>query len=59
MMAGPPFSISTQQLQDYYSSEYNIQPLDSQTELLKGKVNAQEKNLAAKEITLSQNKKRP
>ena len=43
MMAGPPFSISTQQLQDYYSSEYNIQPLDSQTELLKGKVNAQEK----------------
>ena len=43
MMAGPPFSISTQQLQDYYSSEYNIQLLDSQTELLKGKVNAQEK----------------
>ena len=43
MMAGPPFSISTQQLQDYYSSEYAIQLLDSQTELLKGKVNAQEK----------------
>ena len=43
MLAGPPFSISTQQLQDYYSSEYAIQLLDSQTELLKGKVNAQEK----------------
>ena len=43
IMAGPPFSISTQQLQDYYSSEYDIQPLDSQTELLKGTVNAQEK----------------
>lgn len=43
IMAGPPFAISTQQLQDYYSSEYDIQLLDSQTELLKGKVNAQEK----------------
>ena len=43
MLAGPPFSISTQQLQVYYSSEYTIQLLDSQTELLKGKVNAQEK----------------
>ena len=43
MLAGPPFAISTQQLQDYYSSEYDIQLLDSQTELLKGKVNAQEK----------------
>ncbi|MFO1411516.1 MAG: thiopurine S-methyltransferase [Acinetobacter parvus] len=43
MMAGPPFAISTQQLQDYYSSEYDIQLLDRQTELLKGKVNAQEK----------------
>ena len=43
IMAGPPFAISTQQLQDYYSSEYDIQLLDRQTELLKGKVNAQEK----------------
>ena len=43
MLAGPPFSISTQQLQVYYSSEYAIQLLDSQTELLKVKVNAQEK----------------
>ena len=43
IMAGPPFAISTQHLQDYYSSEYDIQPLDSQTELLKGTVNAQEK----------------
>ena len=54
-MAGPPFAISTQQLQDYYSSEYDIQLLDRQTELLKGKVNAR-KNLAAKEIASSQNK---
>lgn len=43
IMAGPPFAISTQQLQDYYSSEYDIQLLDRQTELLKAKVNAQEK----------------
>lgn len=43
VMAGPPFSISPQQLKDYYSKQYQLQLLDSQTELLKGKVNAEEK----------------
>jgi len=42
-MAGPPFSISPQQLKDYYSKQYQLQLLDSQTELLKGKVDAEEK----------------
>ncbi|RZG70981.1 thiopurine S-methyltransferase [Acinetobacter junii] len=43
VMAGPPFSISPQQLKDYYSKQYQLQLLDSQTELLKGKVDAEEK----------------
>lgn len=43
VMAGPPFSISPQQLKDYYSKQYQLQLLDSQTELLKGKVYAEEK----------------
>lgn len=43
VMAGPPFSISPQQLKDYYSKQYQLQLLDSQTELLKGKVGAEEK----------------
>lgn len=43
VMTGPPFSISPQQLKDYYSKQYQLQLLDSQTELLKGKVDAEEK----------------
>ncbi|MDH0719415.1 thiopurine S-methyltransferase [Acinetobacter junii] len=43
VMAGPPFSIPPQQLKDYYSKQYQLQLLDSQTELLKGKVDAEEK----------------
>lgn len=43
VMAGPPFSISPQQLKDYYSKQYQLKLLESQTELLKGKVDAEEK----------------
>lgn len=43
VMAGPPFSISPQQLKDYYSKHYQLQLLDSHIELLKGKVDAEEK----------------
>jgi len=43
VMAGPPFSISPQQFKNYYSKQYQLQLLESQTELIKGKVDAEEK----------------